>query len=301
MKLLVLVILVVAPAVLSTVSAQQPAPQTQQKGGRGGRSGGNSESPLAGPRVDVLNMVRPIDMHDTVWIEDMTSVEVRDSIKAGKNTVFIIVGGMEDNGPYLPVGKHGTVMKIEAEVIARKLGNALIAPMINTAPGRPERPGLPGSIALSPETYRGLLTDYATSLKADGFKNILFMGDHGPDQAPMVEVSKILNEKWKADGVFLAQIPEYYHYDDVQKFESDVLDIHEKGEGFHDDYYSSTIVMTQDVDNARIPERVRANKTTINGVPLYPTAKPIADGRKIIEFRADATVKAIRKLLADRK
>jgi creatinine amidohydrolase/Fe(II)-dependent formamide hydrolase-like protein len=246
-------------------------------------------------------MVRPIDMHDTVWIEDMTSVEVRDSIKAGKTTAFIIVGGMEDNGPYLPVGKHGTVMKIEAEVIARKLGNALIAPMINTAPGRPERPGLPGSIALSQETYRGLLTDYATSLKADGFKNILFMGDHGPDQAPMVEVSKILNEKWKADGIFLAQIPEYYHYDDVQKFESDVLDIHEKGEGFHDDYYSSTIVMTQDVDNARIPERVRANKTTINGVALYPTAKPIADGRKIVEFRADATVKAIQKLLAARQ
>jgi hypothetical protein len=56
--------------------------------------------------------------------------------------------------------------------------------------------------------------------------------------------------------------------------------------------------MTQDVDNARIPERVRAHKTSINGVELVPTTRSIADGRKIVEFRADAAVKAIQKLLA---
>src|SRR5215470_1826811 len=232
--------------------AQAPASSQAQRGqGRGGRGGG--EGPLSGPRVDVLNMVRPIDIHDTVWIEDMTSLEVRDSIKAGKTTALVIVGGIEDNGPYLPVGKHGTVMKIEAEVIARKLGNALVAPLVNTAPGNPERPGLPGAMALSAETYRAVLTDFANSLKASGFKNILFMSDHGPDQQPQIEVSKTMNEKWKGSGVFFAHIPEYYNYADVQKFEAEVLDVHEKAEGYHDDYYSSTIVMTQDVDNARIP------------------------------------------------
>src|SRR5215471_14836391 len=120
--------------VISYAQAPSSSQAQQKKGqGRGGRGAG--DGPLGGPRVDVLNMVRPIDLHDTVWIEDMTSVEVRDSIKAGKTTALIIVGGMEDNGPYLPVGKHGTVMKIEAEVIARKLGNALVAPLVNTAPG----------------------------------------------------------------------------------------------------------------------------------------------------------------------
>ena len=108
--------------------AQAPASsQAQQNRGQGRGGRGAGEGPLSGPRVDVLNMARPIDIHDTVWIEDMTSLEVRDSIKAGKTTALVIVGGMEDNGPYLPVGKHGTVMKIEAEVIARKLGNALVA------------------------------------------------------------------------------------------------------------------------------------------------------------------------------
>lgn len=283
---------VVVTSMTLAVSQAQEAKNPPAKRAAGG------ESPLSGPRVDVLNMVRPIDIHDTVWIEDMTSVEVRDSIKAGKTTALVIVGGMEDNGPYLPVGKHGTVIKIEAEVIARKLGNALVAPLVNTAPGNPERPGLPGAIALSAETYHGVLTDFANSLKADGFKNIIFMGDHGPDQKPEIEVAQAMNEKWKGSGVFFAHIPEYYNYADVQKFEADVLGVHEKAEGYHDDYYSSTIVMTQSLDHARIPERIKAHKTSINGVELVPTAKPIADGKKIVDFRADATVKAIQKLLS---
>ncbi len=282
---------VVTSMTLAVAQAQETKTPPAKRAARG-------ESPLSGPRVDVLNMVRPIDIHDTVWIEDMTSVEVRDQIKAGKTTALVIVGGMEDNGPYLPVGKHGTVIKIEAEVIARKLGNALVAPLVNTAPGNPERPGLPGAIALSAETYRGVLTDFANSLKADGFKNILFMGDHGPDQNPQIEVAQAMNEKWKGSGVLFAHIPEYYNYADVQKFEADVLGVHEKAEGYHDDYYSSTIVMTQSLDHARIPERIKAHKTSINGVELVPTAKPIADGKRIVDFRADAAVKAIQKLLS---
>ena len=38
------------------------------------------------PRVDVLGMARPIDMHDSVWIEDLTMLEVRDLLKGGKTT-----------------------------------------------------------------------------------------------------------------------------------------------------------------------------------------------------------------------
>src|SRR5690348_14242945 len=76
--------------------AQAPASsQAQPNRGQGRRGRGAGEGPLSGPRVDVLNMVRPIDIHDTVWIEDMTSLEVRDSIKAGKTTALVIVGGME--------------------------------------------------------------------------------------------------------------------------------------------------------------------------------------------------------------
>ena len=41
---------------------------------------------------------RPIDMLDTVWTEEMTWMEVRDSIAAGKTTAIIGTGGVEKNG-----------------------------------------------------------------------------------------------------------------------------------------------------------------------------------------------------------
>ena len=59
---------------------------------------------------------------DTVFIEDMTWMEVRDAMKAGKKTVIVPTGGVEQNGPYLVMGKHNLVCRACSEVIARKLG-----------------------------------------------------------------------------------------------------------------------------------------------------------------------------------
>ena len=68
---------------------------------------------------------RPIAAADTVFIEDMTWMEVRDAMKAGKDTVIVATGGIEQNGPYLVTGKHNVVLRGTTAAIARKLGNAL--------------------------------------------------------------------------------------------------------------------------------------------------------------------------------
>src|ERR1043166_4841449 len=72
--------------------------------------------------VDVLNMERPIEMHDSVWIGELTTLEVRDLIKAGKTTALILGGGMEENGPYLVLDKHNLVSRTTGESVARRLG-----------------------------------------------------------------------------------------------------------------------------------------------------------------------------------
>ena len=92
-------------------------------------------------------------------------------------------------------------------------------------------------------------------------------------------------------------IPEYYNYAEVEKFEEDVLGIHEKLEGYHDDYYISSIIATVDTNGVRMPERRKAGKFVINGVPLDPIEKTIANGKRIVEFRTDATVAAIKKAM----
>jgi creatinine amidohydrolase len=254
--------------------------------------------PARRQRVDMATIPRPIEMHDTVWIADMTLLEIRDSLKAGKTTALVLVGGMEDNGPYVTVSQHNDVVRFMGEKIARELGNALCAPVVGMAPGNPETSTSPGSMVLSPDTYKNMLEDMGTSLKAEGFKNILFMVDHGGDQKGAVEAANTLAEKWKGSGVRAAYIAAYYDYDEVEKFEHDVLGVHEKSEGYHDDYYVAAISVAIDPNGARLPERIKAHKTSINGIDLA-SPKAVEDGKKIIAFRADVTVKAIRALLAD--
>jgi hypothetical protein len=86
----------------------------------------------------------------------------------------------------------------------------------------------------------------------------------------------------------------------VEKFEQDVLGVHEKSEGYHDDYYTASISVAIDPNGIRLPERVKAHKTTLNGQDMA-SAKAIADGKKIIAFRTEAAVSSIRQLLAESK
>jgi creatinine amidohydrolase/Fe(II)-dependent formamide hydrolase-like protein len=172
----------------------------------------------------------------------------------------------------------------------------LCAPILGMAPGNPDTSKNPGSVVVSPETFKGVLADTAASLKTEGFKNVMFMVDHGADQGPTTEVSKALAEKWKGSGAMAYYVPEYYDYNEVETFEHDVLKVEEKREGYHDDYYVASISVAIDPNGARMPERIKASKTTINGVELN-SPKAVDDGKKIMAFRRDAAVAAIQKLL----
>jgi creatinine amidohydrolase len=271
---------ILATALTMTIAfAQQPA-------GRG-----------RGQRQDMTTLARPIDMHDTVWIEDMTQLEVRDSLKAGKTTALVFAGGMEDNGPYVTVSQHNLIVHAMCDSIARKLGNALCAPIVGMSPGFPERSKNPGSVVLSRDTFKAVAGDIATSLKTEGFLNIMFMVDHGADAAPMQTAGKELNEKWAGSGASVYYVPEYYDYGEVEKFEHEVLGVTEKREGFHDDYYTASISVAIDPVEARMQERIKAGKTTINGVDLA-VPKAVEDGKKIMAMREKAAVNAIRKLVS---
>lgn len=276
-----------------TILAQQPG--AQQSGER------QTASVNTQQRIDAYAMPRPIDMHDSVWIEDLTMLEVRDLLKAGKTTALILTGGIEENGPYLTTGKHNNVLKAMGESIARALGNALVAPIVTLEPGnpmgRPDRPSSPGSIVLSNATYKAVLSDMGLSLKSQGFKNIIYLGDSGGNQTPMKEVSQALNTVWIGSDTKSYFIPEYYNYADVEKFEQEVLGIHEKLEGLHDDYYISALIMTVTTDGVRMKERMKANKFVINGVSLAPARKTIENGKKMVKFRTGVTVAAIKKAL----
>jgi creatinine amidohydrolase len=289
--------LLAATASLAMMARAQDSAQAQQGAGKG-KGRGRQQA------VDMRTLPRPIDMHDTVWIEDMTLLEVRDSLKAGKTTAMIFAGGMEDNGPYVIVSQHNSIVRAMCDMIARKLGNALCAPVVGLAPANPDRWSSPGSVSVTAETFQSVLTDEATSLKAQGFKNILFMVDHGSDARPAEETSKALSEKWAGSGTAAYYVREYYDNQGLEKFVTDVLGVHENPGGvhYHDDYFTAAVSVAINPNDARMPERIKAsqtgaNQTAVNGVELAGPAA-VENGKKIMAFRRDETVEAIRKLLA---
>lgn len=282
------------------------AAAAQNAGGRPARTP-EQIAEAAKRREAEMKAPRPIDAHDSVWTEELTWMEVRDAIQAGKTTGIILTGGVESNGPHLATGKHNFILEVMGEAIARRLGNALVAPILTLEPGRPDADRVaPGSVVLSQATYRAVLTDMASSLRGMGFKNVILMGDSGGNQAPMKEVAAALDEKYKASGTRFYYIPEYYDYASAQKLvqsegiaEQIEIGASQGSDRIHEEYSIDALMALYDPTSIRIDERTKANRATINGVSLLPISKTLEMGRKIVELRTKLTVDAIRKKMAE--
>lgn len=276
---------VVSPAQQKPAAAQAPA----------------LRSPVSATSPDP-NMARPIDGIDSVFIEELTWLEVRDAMRAGKKTVIIATGGIEMNGPYLATGKHNYILRATTEAIARKLGNALVAPIIPFVPeGNIDPPTehmrYPGSISLQQETFKRLLADIAASFKTHGFEHIILIGDSGGNQTGMKEVAAELSAKWRGAKTSIHFIPEYYTYPEVAKW-LESQGIHQVDEGHHDDFAITSQMVVVDPSTVRMKQRMAKGKFSINSVQLAPLDKTIELGKRVVDHRAEVTAKAIKQAIA---
>jgi creatinine amidohydrolase len=296
------------PAIVAALGAQQAAPPPAQPAPPGGQGGGRGQMTAEQREANAKQaydkeaaLPRPIAALDSVWIEELTYLEVRDAMKAGKTTALVFAGSTEQNGPYMAGGKHQYAIKLVAEQIARKLGNALVAPIIPLEAGNPDDKYLEwGSLYLTQDTFQAVVRDVATSLKSQGFKHIILMGDSGGNTAGLRAVAQDLSTKWGgAPGIF--HIPEYYNWTSKGGVRDFVTSngIPEKinADGIHDEYGLTAVMMAYDPKLVRVDERVAAGKATINGVSIVPKEKTIEFGRKIVEFRANVAVDAIKKAI----
>jgi creatinine amidohydrolase/Fe(II)-dependent formamide hydrolase-like protein len=247
----------------------------------------------------------PLPPADTVWIEEMTWMDVRDAMKAGKTTVIIPTGGVEPNGPWLALGKHNYVLRANCDAIARKLGTALCAPVVPFVPeGRISPPtshmASPGTISVTEETFAALLTDIVSSFRTHGFKHIMLIGDSGGNTRGMQAVAMRLNTEWNSDPL-VAHIREHYDYASVTKeMVSRGLVKEGESDGLHDDPIITMNMMVTDPKSVRYDERVKAGKATINGVSIADKAKALEIGRAIVEYRATVTAEAITRAIANK-
>jgi len=154
--------------------------------------------------VIAIGLAQTGPRQEQVEIELMTYPEIYSAIHDhGKTTVLVYNGGTEQRGPHAVLGGHTFMARAIAPMIARKLGNALVAPVLpfSVNPAGGVDPKMPGSVALAPELFQKVNEAVVDSMAKSGFKNIVLMGDHGGGQEELAKLAETLDAKYRTQGI----------------------------------------------------------------------------------------------------
>ena len=148
----------------------------------------------------------------SLHLEDHTSPEVKAAIAAGKSTILIPIGGTEQNGEHIVLGKHNVRARGLAADIAARLGDALVAPVVAYVPEGSIDPPTghmrgAGTISIPKDAFEKTLEGAARSLLHHGFRTVVLLGDHGGYQASLARVAARVNGR-APKAVFVPR--EYY-------------------------------------------------------------------------------------------
>jgi creatinine amidohydrolase/Fe(II)-dependent formamide hydrolase-like protein len=152
----------------------------------------------------------------SVFLEDWTSLELRERVASGTTTVLIPIGGTEQNGPHMVLGKHNVRVRLLSEQIARVLGKTVVAPVMAYVPEGTAQPPVAhmrfsGTLTIPDAVFEAVVESTARSLKQHGLRDIVLLGDHGGYQKNLVRVANSLNREWARDPTARVHaLTEYY-------------------------------------------------------------------------------------------
>jgi len=234
-----------------------------------------------------------------VDLEAMTSVEVRERIAHGATTILVPIGGTEQNGAHMVLGKHNVRAHVLANRIAEQLGNAIVAPTVAYVPEGSIHPPAAhmkyvGTISIPDAVFEGLLESTARSFKQHGFKDVVFLADHGGYLADLTRVVDKLNREWAKDPGCRAHAPlEYYRV--AQAPYNDALKAHGIGAaelGSHAGLADTSLALA--VDPSLVRENALAGPYPA-GVTGNPKRSSAALGELGTRLIVETTVAAIRR------
>lgn len=115
---------------------------------------------------------------EEVLIENLAWPEVQHLIETGHRRAIICAASSEQHGPHLPESTDYLLGRATAEALARRLGDALVAPVIR--PGCSEHHmAFAGSLTISKDQLMDLLDSYVDGLRRHGFDAFVVMSSHG--------------------------------------------------------------------------------------------------------------------------
>jgi creatinine amidohydrolase/Fe(II)-dependent formamide hydrolase-like protein len=243
----------------------------------------------------------------SVWVDDLTSPEVRDAINGGKSTAIVFVGSSEQNGPHMVIGKHNIIANYLAQRIAEELGDALVFPIIPFAiTGNPTSPRtghmrFPGSVTMPPETFSGLVRAVAQSALTAGFKVVALMGDHGGGQEELALAAKGMDVQARAEGARVLYVGDLYVKSGKEVAEllaKRGLPTNEDHAGIPD---TSSLLYLEGQGRRMVHKDKLAAADEKTGVRGHPSLSSPEFGKLVLDLKAENAVKQIRSLLASAK
>ncbi len=241
----------------------------------------------------------------SVYLEELTTTEVRDALSAQRTTILIPVGGTEQNGPHMALGKHNTRAHVLAGRIAAALGNALVAPVLSYVPeGRiappTEHMRFAGTITIPEETFKSVLDAAARSFAQHGFRDVVLVGDHGSYQHLLAAVAARLNRDWAATPARAHFIADYYRAAQAPYIQAlRAKGLTEAQIGAHAGAADTSLLMAVDASGVRSDQMPRAG--TAAGVSGDPRAASAELGKLGVDLIVTHSVAAIRSAIAARR
>ena len=237
----------------------------------------------------------------SVFLEELTWTEVRDALRAGTTTIIIPVGGTEQNGPHMVLGKHNMRVKALAGRIAMALGDTLVAPVLAYVPEGSISPPTehmryPGTISIPDDVFKGTLLAASRSLKQAGFTHIVLIGDSGNYQGILKSVAEQLNRDWRGTPVRAHFVEAYYRVTQtayVQALRAQGLSAAQIG--VHAGVADTSLLMAIDPSLIRTDRLENAAKDPASGVGGDPRASSAALGQPGLDLIVAETVAAIRE------
>jgi creatinine amidohydrolase/Fe(II)-dependent formamide hydrolase-like protein len=236
---------------------------------------------------------------DSVFLEELTWMEVRDALAAGKTTVIIPTGGTEQNGPHIVLGKHNYLVKYKAGEIAKQLGNALVAPVVAYVPEGEINPPTghmryAGTITTPQDVFVKVLEYAARSFKQHGFVDIALVGDSGGNQEGQRLVAAALNKEWASTPARVHHVTAYYpgRGDDwVVSQGVSAADV-----GSHAGTHDTASLMYINPSMLRVDKLVVGKSGDGQGHVGNPAKATALFGRRILEMQIEDGAKQIREL-----
>lgn len=242
----------------------------------------------------------------SVQLDELTWTEVRDGLRAGTSTVIIPVGGTEQNGPHMALGKHNVRVAALSARVAEKLGHALVAPVMPYVPeGRVSPPAghmrFPGTVSVPEDAFAAVLAGAARSLKQHGFLDIVLVGDSGNYQGRLNEIASRLNREWAGTPARAYHVAVYYEAGTAGFAQAlRARGLTDRQIGTHAGLADTSLLMAIDESKVRA-DRLAAGADASSGVTGDPALSSAALGRIGVELIVDQTVAAIRQAVSGRK